>query len=172
MPASVAAGAAPVDVEAAAGLVPDGSASEDEADVRAEPFGTLVASETSCRDEVMAPSGASTVVGSDEVGLSAAPAGERSEDPARSDGVAPAIVEAVPATTSGAEEEPGPGTADPAEPGLGAATISGEAVEAGKPEPCLGPDAWEVEPELAVAVASGAVGLERGVTRTRAGVPM
>ena len=214
MLAAAATGVAPAGVEAAEGLVPDGSAPEDGADVGAEPFGTFVASEMSCGEGAIVPSGAWVVVGSTELGTSAEPPGARSEDPARSAGVAAAIAEAVgpaarsgavasgwPRTTSepaagsptepppepeatGSPAEPrsepeagppaesrlvpaaaGPEAVAPAEPGLGVALTSREAVGAGEPEPWLDSDAGEAGPALAVAAA-------RGVTRTRAGVPM
>jgi hypothetical protein len=162
----------------------------------------LVASDTSCGDELMAPCG--TCAGGGGLGIPAKPAAERSEDPAKSGGPAAAVVGAVgPGAGSGAASPgrpeaasaleaaspaesravpaptgagPAAGTAAAAEPGLEALT-SGEAAGAAGPGPWLGADAGEAGSELEVAMTSGAMtsgamGVERGVTRTRAGVPM
>jgi hypothetical protein len=150
----------------------------------------LVAFGTSCRDESIVPCGACAVGGCDGLGRSPEPAAERSEDPARSGGRTAAMVEAVgPGAGSGAaspsrpetaseleaESRPAPaaagpglaaGAAAPPEPGLVAVT-SGEAAGAARLASWLGADAGEAGPELEVAM-----GVERGVTRTRAGVPM
>lgn len=171
-----AAEAASAGAEATEGLVSGGSAPDGGADIGGEPFGMLVAFGTSCRDGGTVSCGACAVGDCDGLGVSAESAAERSEDPARSGGPAAAIVEAVgPGAGSEARPpgRPGPAVAAaaPVEPGL-EAPASGEVAGAARPEPWLGADAEEAGPELEVAVTSGAMGVERGVTRTRAGVPM